>query len=212
MNASPKVAYGTLMVDPLPSLAPSVAAMVATPLVSKTMDGKPGSYDKLKDVMGRYRTQSLFRETNYGTSADGLEPVWTLRDIDPQGKLPSLRRLYIDMRDPTGYTFAQAAFGSWKHWTKLKNLKWFQAHLDDWDIELEVAVRSDAIMKIQDEAEGGKSKYSASKWLAESGYHSRKAGRPSKEDIDRELKIATKVDEEIGEDAERLGLKVVNGS
>ena len=165
-----------------------------------------------KDSMGRYRTQSLFRETSYAVSrAVGYPPLWTLKDEDPQDELPSLRRLYIDLRDPTGYAFAQAAFGSWKHWTKLKNLKWFQSHLEDWDVELEVALRSDGIRVIQEEAESGKSKYSAAKWLAESGYNARKAGRPSKEDVERELKIATRLDQEVGDDAERLGLQVVNG-
>lgn len=170
----------------------------------------PEHSDLLRDTMGRYRTQSLFRETSYAvTRSAEYPPLWTLKDEDPQGELPSLRRLYIDLRDPTGYSFAQAAFGSWKHWTKLKNLKWFQKHLEDWDIELEVALRSDGIRVIQDEAVSGKSKYSAAKWLAESGYNARKAGRPSKEDVERELKIATRLDEEVGDDAERLGLRVV---
>ena len=60
----------------------------------------------MKDNVGRYRTQSLFREFYVHTST-GLSPIWTLKDEDPQGELPSLKRIYLDYEDPTEYSFAK---------------------------------------------------------------------------------------------------------
>ena len=163
----------------------------------------------LKDSMGRYRTQSLFREFYI----KGSKPLWTLKDKDSKGTLPSLKKLYMDCEDPTEYEFAMQAFGSWQHWNKIKASAVVQPFIEDWGIELEVSLRSKGIRMISQEALGGKSKFNAAKFLAEGQWRRdvSKRGRPSKEEIQRELKIAVKLDSEIGEDAKRLGLSVING-
>ena len=51
---------------------------------------------------------------------------------------------------------------------------------------------------------------SAAKYLAEKGYQ-KKAGRPSKEEVAREIKIAAGVKQELQDDMERIGLKVMEG-
>lgn len=165
----------------------------------------------LKDVVGRYRTQSLFRETNYGQSKSGLEPLWTLKDKDPQNKLPSLKRLYIESKDPTEYTVAIQAFGSWSHWQRLRANSWFSDHADEWSVEQEVYIRSNAIRTVVKETSGGKNAFTAARWIAEGGYKGAKRGRPSNAEVERERKIAARLDEEVEGDAERIGLRVVEG-
>jgi len=164
----------------------------------------------LKESQGRFRTVSLFREFYL----KDYEPLWTLKDEDPQGILPSLKKLYIQSEDPTEYEFAMQAFGSWQHWLKIKASPQIKPFIEDWPIELEIALRSKGIRLVAQEALEGKSKFNAAKFLAEGQWKKSESrrGRPSKEEVQRELKIAAKLDAEIGADAERLGLTLVQGS
>ena len=159
----------------------------------------------LKDSRGRYRTQSLFEEFKHVTPA--YEPLWTLRE---EGSLPSLRALYMEISDPTEYAFAIEAFGSYKQWLKIKNNKSIQTWMDDWAFELEVKIRSDGIRGVAEEAKGGKAKFNANKAMAE-GFWSKQShrGRPTKLEVERERKIAAKLDAEFADDADRIGLSVV---
>tara|TARA_R100000781_G_scaffold114004_2_gene83788 strand:+ start:476 stop:1009 length:534 start_codon:yes stop_codon:yes gene_type:complete len=169
----------------------------------------PEHKDSLKDSRNRYRTMSLFREFYLSE----VEPLWTLQDEDPQGVLPSLKKLYMDIGDPTEYEFALQAFGSWKHWIKIKSSKNIKVHLEDWPIELEVKLRSEGIKGVIKEAESGKAKFNAAKFLANADWKAStsKRGRPSKEEVERERKIAAKLNSEFSEDAERIGLAVIQG-
>ena len=164
-----------------------------------------------KDKMGRYRTQSLFRE--FYVKNQELPAVWTLREEDPQDTLPSLKAVYMEVGDPTEYAFAIEAFGSWKQWLKIKASKAIEPWIEDWPSELEIKLRSDGIKGVIQEAKAGKSKFPAAKALAEGFWNkeSSKRGRPSKEEVARERKIAAKLDEEFTADAERIGLQVING-
>ena len=138
----------------------------------------PEHEDKLKDKLGRYRTMSLFRE--FYLQEKGQDPIWCLKDDDPQGTLPSLKKFYMEVSDPTEYEFAMQAFGSWQHWLKIKSARAIQKFVEDWPIELEVKLRSEGIRAVTEEALVGRSKFNAAK-----------------------------LDAEIGEDAERLGLTLI---
>tara|TARA_R110000787_G_scaffold169085_3_gene281808 strand:- start:1492 stop:2031 length:540 start_codon:yes stop_codon:yes gene_type:complete len=174
----------------------------------------PEHKDKLKDSIGRYRTLSLFREFYLHNRENGVEPIWCLKDEDPQGVLPSLKKLYMEIADPTEYQFAIEAFGNWQHWLKIKTARAINKIVEDWPIELEVKLRSDGIRVVAEEALNGRSKFNAAKFLAKGEWKdgATKRGRPSKEEVTRELKIASKLEEEIGEDATRLGLTLVSNT
>lgn len=171
----------------------------------------PSHEGQLRDKMNRFRTQSLFREFYL---ADQPDPLWTLRAVDTKGTLPSLRALYMEIADPTEYIFAMGAFGSWQQWLKIKASKAIEPWIEDWPIELEVKLRSLGIQSVMAEAKSGKSKFPAAKALAEGFWNkeSSKRGRPSKEEVARERKIAAKLDEEFTADAERIGLQVINAA
>jgi len=154
---------------------------------------------KYKDTIGRYRTQSLFYETNQSKE----RPVFTLKPQDHKG-LPSMKRLYLEQNDPTEYSFAIGVLGSLEAWIKLSNASWFSKYIDAWRDELELKLRSEAISKMRNLAEDGNK--DATKWLAEKGWEKRAAGRPTKQQISDENRKKERVLSSIDDDAERLGL------
>ena len=158
-----------------------------------------------KDKQGRWRTQSLFRETITASArANGWTPEFTLKDVDPSG-LPSLRRAFIRSEDPTGYTTAMESLGSWEHWVRLFENPQFKKELALWTEEQDVRIRSKAIKAIKDTAftEGSKGT-TAAKYLADANYKGNKRGRPSKQDIAREAKQQAGITEALAEDQERI--------
>jgi hypothetical protein len=160
-----------------------------------------------KDVMGRWRTHSLFRESYL--PGEEYPPEFTLgeEDIEYEGRvLPSMRRLFLSYSDPTGYQFAKEVLGSYEHWKRLCRATWFKQHLEVWLEELEVKLLSQGLQKIQKIAkdDSGQS-FNANKYLAEKGWQPKK-GRPKKADIEREAKIQAGVEAAVADDMERLRL------
>jgi hypothetical protein len=161
--------------------------------------------DQLTDHVGACRTQSLYKETN----SSNLKPLMTLGDLDYDKngiKLLSLKKLYLETTDPTEYQLSQDIFGSWKFWNRQLNNKLIRAYIDDWRAELEVKLRAGVIKSIYETAmEPGPSRVGASKYIAERGWEKR-AGRPSKQEVERTKKIEAGIAAELSEDAERLGM------
>jgi hypothetical protein len=152
------------------------------------------------DSMGKMRTQSLFLELGYGDEA-----VYTLRDDDYVYKdrtLPSLKRLYLETEDPTEYVFAKNHLLGWKHWQRMCENKVIRKHIDEWREELEVKLRSQAILDAIQEARKGH--FQAAKWVADRGWSTRGAGRPSKADVEHEKKVQARIESEYGDDVVRM--------
>jgi len=124
--------------------------------------------DKFKDKMKRWRTLSLFRET-------ALQPrdnvLYTFEEA---------RKLYIECGDPTGYKFATTYLGGWKHFNNLKGSAIIAAKIEEWEDELEIKLRADAVGNMIKLAEGDKG-YQANKFLVDGGWLKKGAGRPTKE-------------------------------
>lgn len=162
------------------------------------------SVDKsnFKDEKGRYITQGLFLELGYKTDL----AVFTLDGQDKlyKGKTyPSLKKCYIEMRDPIGYNFANEFLYDWRHWTRIKANKILSEHVIDWEEELALALRSDGIQTIITAALDANS-YQAGKWLSDRGWSERKAGRPSKEEIEGALAQDKQLAEEFDLDVSLL--------
>jgi hypothetical protein len=156
----------------------------------------------LVDTMGRPLTQGLFLEMGYDTRY----AVFTLNDEDKEynSKIyPSLKALYMQCDDPTEYEFAKKYLLGWKHWQRMNANVVLREHFDEWREEFEIKVRSEAIRAITDmTAEGAN--FQAAKWLADRGWDKRGAGRPSKQEADREKRIKSKLDNEFTEDIDRM--------
>lgn len=163
-----------------------------------------------KDVLGRSRTQSLFWEHK----DPGYPAFFTLKDddhTDPDGnRYISLRRLFVACEDPTEYTFAMRAFGSWRHWVRIRGLQWFQPFYQDWRSELETRLRSIGNQQLlaASRAEDTKISVTAARYLANGEFAPalKKRGRPTKEEIEGERIRAAKLADELEDDAARIGL------
>lgn len=155
---------------------------------------------RLVDGQGKPLTQSLFLEIGYTDFS-----VYTLKDIDYEyngNTYPSLKRLYLEMEDPTEYEFANTHLLGWKHWQRLCENKQIAKHIDEWRLELEYKLRSKAVKMMLNSAHSGN--YQAAKWFADRGWSNRGAGRPSKEDIERNKAIEVRIADEYNDDVVRL--------
>ena len=135
------------------------------------------------------------------------------RQFNPHGKedLNDWRTVFVECGDVTEYEPAIALCGSWKEWERFK-VEWPEFRnkiLPEWHEELEVKLRSSAIRSLCNRAVADKPDINAAKWIAEGKYKTRKAGRPSNEEIARETRIQAGIKDEIADDIERVG-KVVN--
>lgn len=155
----------------------------------------------LKTANGIPLTQGLFLEIGYGEFS-----VFTLKDDDYEykGKLYlSLKKLYLEMEDVGEYEFATTYLLGWQHWQRICSNKAVLAHIEVWREELELKLRSRAIKQIIKKStfETG---INASKFLAEKGWEKRKAGRPTKEDVERETRIQADINRMFEEDLSRI--------
>lgn len=150
----------------------------------------------LKDIMGRYRTQSLFEEFTNGRD---IVPVFNLTDFDTTTL--SAKKIYLDIADITEYKVARALLGSWDHWVRLTETSWFQPYISSWRDELELKIKSEAIenLRATSREEGGKGA-NAARWLAEGKWEKKPATRKK-----REARLLAET-EDVDADMRRLGL------
>ncbi len=124
------------------------------------------SPEDFKDVRGRWRTESLFIETNRD---EGKYPsLFTLGPEDVDGRV-SMYRIYMDASDPTEYLAAVHLFGSFECWENLCESPFFKPHVAKWRKELHRRIKSRSIKVIEDGAETGNvnaTQLNAAKWLA----------------------------------------------
>lgn len=153
--------------------------------------------------MGRWLTKSLFIEQDH--NADLGQALYTLADEDRQG-VPSLYRLYIEMKDPSEYYFAKKYLGGWDHWERLTKSPWFKPYIESWRKELDVLIKAEALHEIiriaQDSSH--KSSYEANKILLREKKESSRRGRPTKDEVHKEATRIASEEDRISQDAERV--------
>lgn len=180
-------------------------------MTNNVTDIKDGAdaYLSLKDSMGRFRTQSLFIEHR---NAKYPAP-FTLKDDDYKGAT-SMRMQYLDISDPTEYSFAISILGpqGWRHWQVLTACTWFKPFVERWRNELAVKFESDRFQEMREVADiskGTPAGVAATKWLADryAGKDvTKKRGRPSEDEKLRLLKEESAEDKLLDEEAARIGL------
>jgi hypothetical protein len=163
---------------------------------------------KFKDPSnGNLYTQGLFLELSY---ADPSNAIYTLKDEDHElngRSYVSIKRLYLEIADPTEYEFAKACFYNWAHWKRMcEKTTNLHPYIAEWREELEVMLRSQGVRGVMEEAlSGGKSSMQASKWLADKGWtEKRTAGRPTKGEVEVERKQQASVKSVLESDLARV--------
>ena len=154
---------------------------------------------------GNYITQSLFLELSY---TDTSLCLYTLKENDWEhnGKLyPSIKRLYLEIADPTEYRFAKVCFEGWNPWKRMfEKTNLLKPYIEDWRSELEVKLRSEGVHGMIGSALDGNPK--AAQWLADKGFveGGKKAGRPSRASKQNEAMFKDKVQQQYSTDLDRL--------
>lgn len=164
-----------------------------------------------KSDQGQWLTRALFFDLMQDVRLEDwvYQPVFTLYE-DRKGYI-NARKTFVELGDPTGYQWAMKYLGDWNHWLKLMKAPWFVAAYETWISELNTKLKSEAIGTIREiAAVEGKSQLPAARFLAELEKSSQR-GRPSKAEVDANLKRQTKVLEQEDEDLARIGLRVVKG-
>lgn len=165
--------------------------------------------NKFKDERtGNWYTQGLFYELSYNSPKYA---IYTLKDeaisivVDGETReLAPIKQLYLSCEDPTEYEFATTHLGGWNHWQRILNkTKLLHPYIEDWREELEVKLRSKGVKAMIGHSMSDKGQQAA-KWLSDKGWSEKKRGAPSKEEKAREMKIQTRMSDELDEDLNRL--------
>jgi hypothetical protein len=159
---------------------------------------------KFKDEKNRYIVQGLFLEDRYDADMsvftfDGEDKIYKGK------KYLSLKKLYLEHGDPMEYSFARKYLYDWNHWQRLRKNVIVGKHIDDWKRELELSLVSEGVSALIDLALNEKS-YQAAKYLADKGWDKSERGRPSKEEVEGELKRRADSDAEFNEDFKLLSM------
>ncbi len=163
--------------------------------------------------LNRYFTKALFWDVAVQLREEDREdfkPPFTLYKMKP-GYI-CFRTTFVELQDPTGYDWAMQYLGDYGHWKELLKCKWFQEALQTAQEELSQKLKAQALKVVLEIASNGSpASLPAAKYIAERGWEKR-AGRPSKVEIDKELKKATEVLDAETEDLVRIGgLKLISG-
>jgi len=154
----------------------------------------------MRDVTGRYLTKALFVELTDREMAEKYPPLCTIKEAHD---------LYMTIADPTEFAFAKVLLHRpdttfWDHWQRLLNTGDFMVYLTKWREELDAQIKSEAVERIKGLAIEN---VAAAKWLADKGYsEKRKAGRPSKQEVENEKKLMATSEKTINDDAARISL------
>jgi hypothetical protein len=137
-----------------------------------------------KDSLNRWITVGLFKETS------GPNKDFVLMTID------EAREKFVECDDMTGYVFANRYLGGYAHWKAILSSPAMAEYIEEWMEELETKKRAEALQRIESEARTGH--FQANKFLADRGWETRAAGRPSNVEVEknirREKKLAAKVE------------------
>lgn len=136
-----------------------------------------------KDSINRWVTVGLFEETA------GPNKEFVCMTID------EARQLFIECDDMTGYVFCTQYLGGYQHWKAILSSPKLEPYIEEWKEELEVKKRSEALNRIEREAQTGH--FQANKFLADRGWETRKAGRPSNEEIEKNVRREKKLRDNV---------------
>jgi hypothetical protein len=150
---------------------------------------------KFLDGSGKRVILGLFKE--FARPDVKFKPVYTLAEM---------KQTFLEARDPSEYSVAMTLLGDWEHWQEVRNHPLIKPHVEKWQDELEVKLRSEAIVQMRSHAkqQGGTA---AAKWLADKGYalegSKKPIGRPKKDEV-----VLPPLPTRIAGDMARLGIVV----
>lgn len=164
---------------------------------------------KFRNSQGQLWTERLIWEVANTTKINVLYTLGREDRTEGEKVIRSLYRLYMEIADPTEYTFAVTCFEGWDHWLQITETYWMKPLLVSWRRELEVKLRSAALNRIITAASGtGKEAAALNRFIVERGYDTPRStkGRPSKSDIAQAAHDQAQASMSTTEEAKRVGL------
>lgn len=161
---------------------------------------------------GVYFTKQLFYE--YSAPNERYLSLYSLKDEDfttsikdedgnPEIRtFPSLRRLFLEEGDITGYKVASKYFAGWPHWTRLLKSAWFVDFITLYQEELQMKLASEQLSSLIQKANDPK----IAQYLLNNGYLKKESnvGRPTKEKILKEAERISVDHQDINDDLFRI--------
>lgn len=128
------------------------------------------------------QTQGLFLELRNADTEYSVDALYTLDHedfTDPHsGKVYlSLRKRYLELKDPSESAIAEIYFFDHRHWDNVCNSPFLEPYIAEWRVSLERILQEDAIERIRKIADSGN--FAAAKWLAEKTWKASLEGRDS---------------------------------
>lgn len=167
---------------------------------------------------GHFYTAAIFLEAwkpnQFNNSQVSERPVEAVFSLNGEPGYIDARATFLELEDPTGYKWAIQYLKSWKHFVILMRSDWFKDAVDSWVDELKLILKARAIQKLVEIASGASPQaLQAAKYLAAAEWEKAATGRgrPSREVVKGELAKTMKALRDTQGDAERMGLKVVQG-
>ena len=116
---------------------------------------------------------------------------------------PSLKRLYLEMEDPTEYQFATTYLDGWRHWKKLLGSPQVRKHIEEWREELELKLMSKGLQSVIEQATTDeKVSFQAAKFLADKGWIG--ADNRTKRAKDKKKVQQAQITDEFQDDIDRM--------
>jgi len=162
-----------------------------------------------KNEQHKYLLGSLFREV----APDTRYVIFSLHD-DIEG-LINARRTFVELEDPTGHDWAKRYLGgSYEHWTKLIECRWFRQAYDEWMLELNARIKARSLKEIRALSESPDApdpvRLAALKYLhGGESPTKRRVGRPTTDEVQGEIRRQVRESKDVQDDMERIGLKVI---
>jgi hypothetical protein len=134
------------------------------------------------------------------------DAIYTMKETDHEKGFPSFRRIYLEIADPTEYRQANELVGGWEHWQALCASKWFTDYIEGLREELEVKLKSEAVLNTYLIMEKqGNSSLPAAKMILDGVWKPKRGkGRPSKQEVEAEARKQAAIQRRVANDAERL--------
>lgn len=159
-------------------------------------------------------TKQLFHDhvTNMPLDMRTFSPLYTLHH-DVKGYI-NFRKEYVKDEDPTGYKTASRLLEDYSHWQLLMGTQWFKDAKKIWDEELDAKLEARAMdamkaLMVDTDNKPAERIAAAKIILGKTGVKQPQTsprGRPSKEEVQGNLKQETAAERTLQEDLARIGL------
>lgn len=182
-----------------------------------SMSSQPTPEIRFRNDTNQRYTRQLFVDCQRELTLEDrlIEPPYTLMH-DVKGKV-NFRKIYVELADPTGYQLAIRYLEDFDHWRLLMKSPWFREAKAIWDEELDAKLKSEGMAAIRLFADGVEGvapavQLQAAKYLAGLEHRKKPAtekptrGRPSKAEVQGELKRTASDNADIAADFDRIRL------